>query len=258
MRIYLGVPDYFSPLELGKEWLFELTCKHQPRTGAILMNGGELFVRATGDSMPLEDGVRPMGFLLAMGLEIKGKVVVIKRGRWGGNPSDPRYAETARMHGESRQLSVPPSISEAYYHRFDGMIIPKYCTIGIGGRMLPYPTISWQVWETYLERFRGYKKKYLPWLEERIPGIRHPGKLTPWINFRMFLYAPGTAGKEGDAFFVKNHIQDGVIYHVHDGDVENMRILADPAEAIDRYCEHVLLEKEGRFDFMPYTQEWRP
>ncbi|MCO4319874.1 hypothetical protein M8997_022060, partial [Phyllobacterium sp. 21LDTY02-6] len=173
MRIYLGEEDYLSPLELGKEWLFELTCKHQPRTGAILMNGGELFVRAAGHSMiPVPDGSMQPDFLVAMGLEINGKVVVIERGRWGGNPSDPRYAETARMHGESRQLSVPPSISEAYYHRFNGMIIPKYCTIGIGGRMLPYPTISWQVWETYLERFRGYKKKYLPWLEERIPGIR--------------------------------------------------------------------------------------
>jgi len=72
----------------------------------------------------------------------------------------------------------------------------------------------------------------------------------------MFLDSrPTLRGKEGDVLFVKNHIQDGVIYHIKDADIENMRILSEPAEAIDRYCEHVLLEKPGRFDFLPYTSE---
>jgi hypothetical protein len=72
----------------------------------------------------------------------------------------------------------------------------------------------------------------------------------------MFMAAgPNPAGKEGDVFFVKNAngIQDGVIYHIKDADIENMRILSEPTEAIDLYCEHILLEKEGRFDFLPYT-----
>jgi len=34
-----------------------------------------------------------------------------------------------------------------------------------------------------------------------------------------------------------------------------MRILSEPAEAVDRYCEHVLLRKPGRFDFQEFTSK---
>ena len=44
-----------------------------------------------------------------------------------------------------------------------------------------------------------------------------------------------------------------MVYYIRDADVANMMILADPAEAIDRYCEHVLLRNEERFDFRPWA-----
>jgi hypothetical protein len=97
---------------------------------------------------------------------------------------------------------------------------------------------------------------YLPWLAERIEGVEPKRKSASWTNFMLFLDSrPEGKGKEGDQLFVKTHIHDGVIYHVKDADIENMRILSNPAEAIDLYCEHVLLEKEGRFDFLPYTTQ---
>ncbi|MGH7004607.1 MAG: hypothetical protein ACREIP_11720, partial [Alphaproteobacteria bacterium] len=98
--------------------------------------------------------------------------------------------------------------------------------------------------------------KYLPWLEEHIPDAR-PRRMhgrVSYNSFMMFMAAgPNPYGRDGDVFFVKNDVQDGVIYHIKDAEIEAMRILSEPAEAIDRYCEHVLMEKEGRFDFLPYT-----
>ncbi|MDR6634243.1 hypothetical protein J2X72_003053 [Phyllobacterium sp. 1468] len=253
--------DYYTPLAKGKEWLFELTCRHQPRTGALLMQGGPLFVRVSrGSAVP---------YLFDMGLEMRGKVVLMKRSSFNNNPSDAGYqalldqisAHISKRDGyprkaEDRYRSLPPAIGAAYYNRFDGLNIPEDSVAGIYTRLLPYPIYRpWESFDGYLSACgRGYKKKYIPWLEERIPGMGPTKGLSSYINFMMFMYAPGEPGpRKGDAFFVKNNIQDGVIYHIKDADNENMRILSEPAEAIDRYCEHVLLEKEWRFDFLPYT-----
>jgi len=88
-----------------------------------------------------------------------------------------------------------------------------------------------------------------------IPGIRPAQKDMPFVNFMLFLDSrPTVAGTEGDVFFVKNHMQDGTIYYIRDADVANMMILADSVEAIDQYCEHVLIKREGRFDFRPFAK----
>ncbi|MEH3021624.1 MAG: hypothetical protein PGN19_02685 [Pseudomonas oryzihabitans] len=236
--------DFYTPLMMGKEWLLELTLKHQPRTGSFLMRGD---LAARYDT---KGGVLSCPELF---ISIEDKIVVVGRRHAGRNPSDLNFF---RFNTE-RHESLPSSIREAYYFRFDGLNIPLTPTIGIKSRLLPFPIgRPWKSWDGYLEEFRGYKKKYLPWLEERIPGVLPERKSSPCTNFMMFLDSrPTLSGKEGDTLFVKNHIQDGVIYHIKDADIENMRILSEPAEAIDRYCEHVLLEKPGRFDFLPYTSE---
>jgi hypothetical protein len=256
------VCDYYTPLEKGKEWLFELTCKHQPRTGNLLMQGGPLFVRVhTGTAVP---------FLLHMGLEVHGKVVLVERNFWNSNPSDPGYQDQinatnawlTKRDGKptksvERHLSLPLPIREAYYTRFTGLNIPSNEVVGIYPRFLPRSINAWQSWDRWLSGFRGYKKKYIPWLEERLGIVATPfDRKYTYTSFMMFMAAgPNPAGKEGDVFFVKNNEtqQDGIIYHIKDADIENMRILSEPAEAIDRYCEHILLEKEGRFDFLLYT-----
>lgn len=237
------VDDYYTPLKNGKEWLFELTKKFQPRTGSLLLSDGELYVRkimVSGDP------------LLFMMLEVQGKVVLVNRSFYGSHFDDASYQEKRRP--PERCESLPPAIRDAYYSRFDGLNIPTTPSVGIYTRLLPFPVHRpWQSWDGYLEEFRGYKKKYLPWLEERIPNVKPDSKYDVYTKFMMFLDTrPDLKGKEGDVFFVKNHIQDGVIYHIKDADIENMRILENPEEAIDRYCEHVLLEKEGRFDFLQY------
>lgn len=238
--------DYYTPLKNGKDWLFELTEKYQPRTGAILLSGSELHVRQ------LIVSGRPLLFMM---LEVKGKVVLVNRAFYGSHFGDANYLE--RRHVPERCESLPPAIRDAYYNRFDGLNIPSTPSVGIYTRLLPFPVHRpWQSWDGYLEEFRGYKKKYLPWLEERIPNVKPESKYAVYTKFMMFLDTRSDLkGKEGDVLFVKNHIQDGLIYHIKDADIENMRILENPEEAIDRYCEHVLLEKEGRFDFLQYGKK---
>ena len=53
-----------------------------------------------------------------------------------------------------------------------------------------------------------------------------------------------------DALFVRQDIVDSPIYHVIDGKLDQMRVLINPAEAVDLYCEHVLLGREDRSDFI--------
>ncbi|MDT3722302.1 hypothetical protein [Pseudomonas oryzihabitans] len=238
--------DVYTPLEKGIDWLFELTRKHQPRTGNILV-GGNIFAW-----YDLNGGEYSTAKL---GLDLNNKVIVVGRSHHRRNPSDNEFNDF--RFAKERYDSLPLSIREAYYCRFDGLDIPDSPAVGIYSRLLPFHIgRPWQSWDGYLEEFKGYRKKYLPWLEERIPGVLPARKSSPCTNFMMFLDSrPTLRGKEGDVLFVKNHIQDGVIYHIKDADIENIRILSEPAEAIDRYCEHVLLEKPGRFDFLPYTSE---
>lgn len=238
--------DVYTPIEKGKDWLFGLTSKHQPRVGEILLSGS-MFIRY---DIGGGEYATPK-----LGLDLGDKVVVVGRRHKNRNPSDLGF-ERFKL-GKERCDSLPLPIREAYYCRFDGLDIPDDPVISIYSRLLPFHIgRPWQSWDGYLEEFRGYKKRYLSWLEERFPGVLPARKDNPCTNFMMFLDSrPTLRGKEGDVLFVKNHIQDGVIYHIKDADIENMRILSEPAEAIDRYCEHVLLEKPGRFDFLPYTSE---
>lgn len=76
--------DVLTPLKEGKEWLFELTKQHQPRTAGLLLSGGPLFVKVVARS-----GSSSLRADLA--LEVHNKVVVVPRDRWGWNLSDPGY-----------------------------------------------------------------------------------------------------------------------------------------------------------------------
>ncbi|UFH50132.1 hypothetical protein [Pseudomonas sp. KNUC1026] len=104
------------------------------------------------------------------------------------------------------------------------------------------------------KQFPGYRKKYLRWLDAIIPDVGYERGM-PCTDFMMFLDTrPTLSGKEGDVFFVKNHIQDGKVYWIHDADITGMRELSDPVTAIDLYCAHVLSGKPGRFDFREFSR----
>ena len=262
--------DQMTPFERGKAWTFEFLSQYQPRTARQLLGGSEFRLVAiymgpsfsgTGDA-----------YNTALVQEVNGQVVEIHRQFWGSNPDDPDYAENIErenaillkrwgfpMRADQRELSLPEPLRMAYYHRIDGLSIANSRVFGIYGWLLPLASShQWRGIDDYLAGLR-LKKKFLPLVEEMIPGIKPADNVNKDMayDFRMFLSSWGSfTGKkrsEGDHLFVKNHIQDGVVYYIRDADVANMMILAEPAEAVDRYCEHVLLRKEGRFDFRPWA-----
>ena len=239
--------DLLSPFVRGKAWTFEFLLKNQPRTGELLMNGSEFLFSALRSEYT--------GWVSHLSLEVNDQVVEMRRNILGGNPDDNGPERLNYLWERGR--SLPDPLFMAYYYRFDGLHLPDSAVFGAFTRVLPFPTgRPWQSIDGYLEKMK-LRKKFLPLIEEMIPGVRPPKPRDTYTNFMMFLSSSGSfdasSPKEGDSFFVKNHIKDGIIYYIRDADVANMMILENPAEAIDLYCEHVLMRKGGRFDFRPWA-----
>jgi hypothetical protein len=259
--------DYITALNNGAEWLFEYTAKYQPLTGNILSQG-KLFLY--GRPAERWDKTNPDDdYFLHCGLELNGFVLGVYRNPIGENPDDAGYrANIERINqnltrkwgkptvSEERHLSLPFEISQAYYSRFDGLNVPLTAAQGIYTRLLPFPIHRpWQSIDGYLSQIR--LKNKLELVHEWFPGCQPKRKSDPYTKLMIFLDTrPTLGGKEGDVFFVKNHIQDGVIYYIRDGDIDNLMVLNEPAEAIDQYCHHVLMRDERRFDFMPYVSKF--
>lgn len=238
--------DGLTLLKYGREWAYEFIERHQPRTWKCLSHGSEftMFVRKLS-----------LAELVDVIQLVNERPIGIHRQRYGFNPSDDSFP--ARSYAGKWARSLPEPIRLAYYHRIDGMFVPENAALGMKPGLLPFPVA--RPWVSIDHFLSGQKlaTKYLPLIDEMIPGAKHEEKHMGYGNVTMFLSSWGSFSAkrktDGDFLFVKQHIQDGVVYYIRDRDVPGMTILADPAEAIDRYCEHVLLRKEGRFDFRPWA-----
>ncbi|MEW5681692.1 MAG: hypothetical protein AB1780_04870 [Pseudomonadota bacterium] len=259
--------DLLVALDNGVDWLFEHTKKYQPLTGELLTKG-ELFLY--GRPHERLDKTNPDNdYVVYCGVKINEQIVTLKRSRKGVNPDDAGYRDNIEKINrnltktwgkptvwEERHLSLPFEISQAYYTRFDGLNIPLTASQGIYTRLLPFPIHRpWQSIDQYLSKLR--LKNKLELVHEWFPGCQPKRKSDPYTKLMIFLDTrPTLSGKEGDVFFVKNHIQDGVIYYIRDGDIDNLMVLNEPVEAIDKYCHHILMRNDGRFDFMPYISKF--
>lgn len=230
--------DLYTPLEKGKEWLYELTCKYQPKAGEVLMSGSELYILAEDDG----NGGWYNSYLTQ---EVSGGVIQLFRDFNEGNPSDSNYEGP----DDDRLISLPFELREAYYNRFLGLSVVGSNNIGMSSNLLPRSISNWVSVDRYLASLKK-KNKYLPFIEEVISGVKPDKKSDLYSNFSCFM--SNGDRKSMDMFFVKTHIRDGVIYYIKDHDVLNMKVLGNPVEALDRYCEHVLLRKKERFDFSAY------
>lgn len=242
--------DIYTPILKGKEWLYSYMKQYQPKTAKILLEAGDLYF-----SVAFSDCG---GYLSSLIQEVNGMLINIQRRRLGVHPWDEWY-----IHGKDelweRTASLPVEIEKAYYYNFSGFGIPCERFIDTGRFLLESFGSGFQAIDDYLWSLR-MKKKYLSFFEELIPDLT-PGR---WCNnfcfypFIAFLDTRETVyKKKWDVLFVKLHIQDGKIYYIRDSDIENIRILDNPVEALDWYCEHVLLRREGRFDFLPYSSPLR-
>lgn len=261
--------DILTPLKKGKEWLYELTLKHQPKTAEIFLNS------------PLGICEYRKKFILLSQIDLQ--LIEIQRETKGYNLSDENYKIREYLYPKMKQLikedsrffvfkntnsrphSLPMEIREAYYTRFDGFkyVMPKLLS-SIHSCLYPANSSEWNSIDGYLDSI-GKKKELLPWIEEYFPGkmTRHPNMLekdSPYTNLMVFLdsrcsYFP----ENNDSHFVllvKTSIQDEIIYVIQDGDVKNMRILSNYKEAMDDYCSLMLLAKGKEFDITKYTSDF--
>lgn len=251
--------DYYTPFKKGKEWLFELTCLHQPRTGKLLSEGGDLFLIADKFQNKIQ---------FQMGLEVHGKTLLIPRGLWGSNVSDwdeHGGIDPSRISTFNFYHSLPRPLADAYWNRFDGINLPPKPVTGVAHWMLPRAMgINWEILPHFLtDRYRGYAKKLLPWFDERFPHLKPKRKGDPYYGFRCILetlpYDQTRSYKEVstsgiDSLWVEIGAKEPLVYLVTNGEIDKMRVLIDPVEAVDRYCEHVLLNWIERFDFHQFSR----
>ena len=159
-------------------------------------------------------------------------------------------------------LSIPEELAKSWLWRTDGWRIPSELPeyVMTNRQLIGHPFSSWKKTDSYLDTLgRGYKKKYLSKIIEMFPDTLIKPK-TPYEKnlycFECFLDTrpSNINGPVGDQFFVCSTRQDKIVYHIHRGDVDNIRVLHNPAEAIDRYCAHTLLRTPSEFDFMPWSE----
>jgi len=151
---------------------------------------------------------------------------------------------------------LPQSLREPYYGHglVDGFTLPDEITPPRNGRLLPIPVSSgWSPLYHCLDWLKQ-KKNYLPKLVERFSlesvsdGVHY--------GMRVFLVHYGLNSPDfSDSDILMLHQDTQSILHIPNGDVANMRFLVNYAEAVDRYCAHILLGEEERFDFLPFTGE---
>ena len=100
------------------------------------------------------------------------------------------------------------------------------------------------------------KKKWYKYLENFMPKFNLKEFGGTCVDFMSFLDTryEGNENEIETTLFVKTHLKDGIVYAIQNGDIENMKILSNPAEAIDRYCEYVLTMHKTDFDFTPYFE----
>ncbi|AMC34373.1 hypothetical protein [Janthinobacterium sp. B9-8] len=236
----------------GKEWIIEPLKKLQPKSFAVLEQyASEFMVGIRWWNYFDEDNLGVRGYF-----DIKDRIVHVGYPRRG-------------KHEQGEDLdcihALPDEISGSWLWRCGGWGIHPDAlgSIMINSQLVGHPNGGWEPFENILAGFdKKWKKTLLPIVMERLPNAietqynPYDGKPYQWTAFRCFLDTrpEGLSGKCGDQFFVIDSSRDKVVYHIHDGDVKNMRILKNPAEAIDAYCAHTLLRTEGRFDFMPWSQ----
>ena len=252
----IGRYDYLGLLTHGLSWAIEPLATLQPISYAALRE-------CAG---PLELGAKfatrhfmsdpPSAFRVAM-FESQGRMVEIF-------PSFAGDTFESGNHCFESLFSLPDALSRSWLWRTDGWRIPGEVYEGRSSnrRLVAHPSVGWQQADDYLDTLgRGWKKRFLPGIVEKFPDCFVPASskydcdhylLDCFLDTRP----ASISGPTGDQFFVVSTRRDQIVYHVHKGDVANLRVLHDPADAIDRYSAHALRNLPGEFDFSPWSEPY--
>jgi len=163
-------------------------------------------------------------------------------------------------------LALPDDLAKSWLWRTEGWRIPgeAYSGLFVNRRLVTHPSYGWQHADGFLDSLgKGWRNRFLPRIVEMFPDCLVPASSEydkDHYMFRCFLdtrpaniFAP-----VGDQFFVISTRRDQIVYHVHEGDFGNLRVLHDPVDAIDRYSAHTLRNLPGEFDFSPWSEPYQP
>ena len=244
--------NYAGILQRGKEWVIEPLRTLQPHSfqafqevvGPLLL--GIVLIK------PPSNVVAPPTTAPVLFFDASGRLVEVLPMFPGST-----YEEGNDCFGSLR--SLPDALAKSWLWRTDGWRLPSRPFEGplVNRRLIGHPSSRWLGADTYLDTLgRGWKKKWLPRIIERFPDTVEKKNGYTRILFECFLDTRPAAlnGPVGDQLFVCSPRQDQIVYHVHHGNLDDIRILRDPAEAVDRYCAHVLRRHPGEFDFSPWSE----
>ncbi|RXR08661.1 hypothetical protein [Pseudoxanthomonas composti] len=247
--------DYEGLLSRGKSWVIGPLEILQPYSfSAFNEAAGELLLGIVLIKDLMNPGgppmVRPILFF-----DASGRMVQVQANFPGST-----YEEGDDSFGSL--LSLPDALAKSWLWRTAGWRMPGEPFQGplINRCLIGHPSSMWLDADNYLDTLgKGAKKKFLPKIVDLFPdtvvepkgryGIRR-------YKFRCFLDTrpAGVGGPVGDQFFVCSTRRDQVVYHIHRGDINDIRVLRDPGDAIDRYCAHVLRRLPGEFDFSRWSE----
>ena len=247
--------DYMGLLKGKKEWVIENFQNLQPYSNEVFeKKASALKLGLTLISDPLHPQTPPEPYP-SLFFDVCGRMIEVQATFAGSNYED---GDNCFDH----LTSLPNALAKSWLWRTGGWRIPGELPeyISTYRQLIGHPAYSWPETDVYLDTLgRGYKKKYLPKIVERFPdcAVEARDKYDKKHHyFKCFLDTrpSGLSGPVGDQFFVCTKRTDQIVYHIHRGDVDNIRILHNPAEALDRYCAHTLLRTPSEFDFMPWSE----
>jgi len=244
-------------LDNGKDWVLESFKGLQPESFKVLdelSNDVLLGIMLIKDLLHTDapDMVSPFLFV-----ETPGGVVKIEEGHTGD-----RFEEGSVFGGSI--LALPYEVSKSWLWRTGGWKMPEEIPDNplSSRRLVAHPQASWLPINMVIASY-GHRKpdSLMANVVAQVPRAvetrhnKYDGVNYSWVAMRCFLDTrkDGVQGKVGDQLFVIDSARDHVVYHVNNGDVENIGVLDSPSKAIDCYSAYVLSGGDGYFDF----SRWR-
>jgi hypothetical protein len=250
--------DYAGMLQKGKAWVVEPLRALQPHSF-------QAFQDVVGDLLLgivlIKDLMNPEGPPLVtpvLFFDASGRMVEVLPDFAGNNYEDGNDTFGA-------QLSLPEALAKSWLWRTQGWRVPSDPFQGplINRGLVCHPMQGWESIEGVLKSFDRKRWKWMmKGILERFPDAivtqynPHDGSPSEWISMRCFLDTrpPGVNGPVGDQLFVFDEKRDQTVYHIHNGNLDDIHVLREPADAIDRYCAHVLRRHQYEFDFSPWSE----
>lgn len=251
-----GNYDYSGMLQKGKDWVVHPLEALQPRSFTAFQEAvGPLCLGI----MLIKDLLRPGGPPLVQPVlffDAAGRMVEVHPTFPGSTYEDANFPDSL--------LSLPEDLANSWLWRTRGWRMPSKPFQGpmVNRRLIGHPSSQWEPVEAILQSFdRLNWKQLMMKIRARFPDAvvthynSHDGSPHEWTSMRCFLDTrpADLSGPVGDQFFVFDEKRDQTVYHIHQGDIDDIRVLRNPSDAIDHYCAHVLYGIRGEFDFSHWS-----